>query len=532
MPRKRKTALPSGAKPHPRITWRDQGGQLRAYAYLKDLGGGREALKAPGDTHASTDPVIAEALLNQRISELMEQRRAKVLLRLDPDADLAAFSIHHLEEKEEAYRERAEEEDAEVSTWAEQWLATSETYLTRAVAFFTVHQFAINGAELPDPKPRNLASIGVTDVQAYLKWLKIQPNGRGGYLGRSSRRLHLTVLSNMIDRAISEGKLPLGSNPVTALIDKPTSPRSRTIWLEVDELALLLESARTLREFGPTYGGRPLECAYELLATFILTGAREDEIRRLRTRHVRFRDQTIHIPGTKTQTSDRIIPMHPQLREILQAYVERLGRGRDDLLFTNAAGDPFGDWRKTLDTIAVRAGFKQGKIRTRVFRTSYITHRLACIDQGAFIEPYKVAREVGHKSMNTTLWIYGRVQLRRVRMEELAFRVTAIGPDLEDRLHVLYSPPTPGERAGAKDSAELVARFLSATQEMSTGEMVAVTGLSKATIKRLRAGGFAVLQAKTSNRLRAFLEPETVPQPPHLMAPRRTGPRRAASRRG
>jgi integrase len=431
-----------GAKPHPRIAWRSQGGQLRAYAYLN---GGREGLIAPGETYATTDPVVAEALLNRRITELMERRRNKVLLRLDPDADLSDFCIHHLEEKEEAYRERrAEEEGFEVSTWAEQWLAISETYLARAVAFFTIHQYATEGEELPEPQPRNLATIGVVDIRAYLGWLKTQPNGRGGYLGRASRRLHLTVLSGVFDRAISESKLPVGSNPVAALIEKPTAPRSKTTWLEVDELALLLESARTLREFGTTYGGRPLECAYELLATFILTGAREDEIRRLRVNHIRFRDDTIHIPGTKTETSDRHIPMHPQLREILEPYVERLGRGSSDLLFKNASGEPIGDWRKTLDTIAARAGFKAGKIRTRVFRTSYITHRLACIDQGAYIEPYKVAREVGHKSMDTTLWIYGRIQRRRVRMEELAFRLSAIGPDLQDRLQALYVPPTPG----------------------------------------------------------------------------------------
>ena len=38
-----------------RIYWRDQGGVRRAYIDLRDLGGGREALKAPGEKRGTTD---------------------------------------------------------------------------------------------------------------------------------------------------------------------------------------------------------------------------------------------------------------------------------------------------------------------------------------------------------------------------------------------------------------------------------------------------------------------------------------------
>ena len=139
--------------------------------------------------------------------------------------------------------------------------------------------------------------------------------------------------------------------------------------------------------------------------------------------------------------------MHPQLSEILLPHVQRLGR-LDGLLFTTASGAPIGDWRKVWDAIATRAGFSKGQIRTRVFRTSYITHRLACIDQGAPIDPYQVAREVGHSSLAMIMKVYGRVQRRRVRMEELAFRTEVIGPDLQPRLQALHSPPPPAERKG------------------------------------------------------------------------------------
>jgi integrase len=343
------------------------------------------------------------------------------------------------------------------------------------------------------------------DVRGFLDWLATQPNGRGGVLGRASRRLHLSALSGLFRRAISEGKLPIGSNPVSALIDKPRAPRSQTSWLEVGELALLLESARILTGHWSATGQKGLPTfAYEFLATFILTGAREGEVRRLQVSHFDFDSLSIYIPGTKTDSSDRVIPMHPQLAETLLPHVQRLGRP-DGLLFTTASGAPIGDWRKVLDAIATRAGFPNGQIRTRVFRTSYITHRLACIDQGAPIDPYQVAREVGHSSLAMIMKVYGRVQRRRVRMEELAFRTEMVGPHLQPQLQALYAPPLPAEREGAAQGAELVKRFLAAIAGMTTGEICTATDIPKATVKRIRAGRQATTHAKTKSRMIDFL---------------------------
>lgn len=85
----------------------------------------------------------------------------------------------------------------------------------------------------------------------------------------------------------------------------------------------------------------------------------------------------------------------------------------------------------------MRAGWSRGQVRTRAFRTSYITHRLACIEAGAPIHPYQVAREVGHTDLRLIMKVDGRVQRRRIRMEELAFRMTAIRPGHKPRLDAL-----------------------------------------------------------------------------------------------
>jgi integrase len=293
---------------------------------------------------------------------------------------------------------------------------------------------------------------------------------------------------------------------VAGLLDKPKAPKSETSWLEVDELALLLESARILMNQERAAGRRPpLPCAYELVATFILTGAREDEIRRLQIHHLDFDADIINIPGTKTEGANRSMPMHAHLREILLPYVESLGR-TSGYVFTTDAGEPVGDWRKTLDLIATRAGFTKGRIRIRVFRTSYITHRLACIDHGAPIDPYQVAREVGHASLAMIMKVYGRVQRRRVRMEELAFRVERIGPTLQERLQALSKPPPPRERQGVKEATVLVGRFMDATSGMSLAEIAAATGIPVPTVQRLRGGKQPTLQKRTKDRIILFLD--------------------------
>src|SRR5687768_9477077 len=84
-----------------RIYWRNQGRENRAYADLRDLGGGLVALIPPHEKRATTDPEIAEELLLQRMTALKEQRRNWVLFGLDPEADLAKYVEHHLQAKAE-----------------------------------------------------------------------------------------------------------------------------------------------------------------------------------------------------------------------------------------------------------------------------------------------------------------------------------------------------------------------------------------------------------------------------------------------
>ncbi|MEE9246711.1 MAG: hypothetical protein V3U63_10985, partial [Gemmatimonadota bacterium] len=249
MPRNRKS----------RIYWRDQGGARRAYADFRDYadaGGGREALIPSGEKHATTDPDVAQKLVVERLKELGDGRRNKVLLGLERPARLQEFAAHHLIAKVRSGRV------------TESWLAQSEYQLREALRFFG---------------DRELTAIRTSDVQKYANHLRQRPNGRGGMLSGATVKLYLNSLSNLYTRAASEGCVPPGYNPVAALMDKPVARRREARWLEVHEAALLLEAARLYK---PQADALPF--MYPLVAAFLLTGGRRSEVLGLEVDDVSF----------------------------------------------------------------------------------------------------------------------------------------------------------------------------------------------------------------------------------------------------
>jgi integrase len=468
-----------------RIYWRKRGGEARAYADLRSLGGGREPLIAPGDTRATTDPTVAQVLLARRIEQLEEQRRAWAVLGVRRRATLREYADEHHAKKVRS------------GNTSEQWLRVTKQELDAAVEFF--------GAG------RDLAGIGVEDVQAYAHWLAQRTSRRGGTLSRGSQRHYLNCLSNLFRRAQGEG-LIRGVNPVQALMEKPVAPRREARWLEVSEAARLLEAARTYPYDAPagSTAGQRLQAAigevlgegecgemafmermraagshvtlerlrayaagsrvphkgflfaaaavlgveparlwrgraapatartrppahmHPLLATFLLTGGRESEVLGLTLGDVSFARGTVTFRPNewrrlKTATSHRVVPLWPQLREVLAPHVterRRAGASDDDLLFCSArTGGMVRDARKGLDAIAVHAGWQAGEIRSRAFRHTYCAARLQTLDRGAPVALWTVARELGHGGDAMVRRVYGHLGAVRHRAEVVEYRV-------------------------------------------------------------------------------------------------------------
>ena len=400
-----------------RIYWRDQGGERRAYIDLRDLGGGREALKAPGEKRGTTDSDIATELAARRVKELEDQKRRKVLLGVERVEGLKRFVATHLLQKAKG---------GKVTTG---WLEAAEYHLREAIKFF--------GEE------RDVASLTTADVQKYANHLQAVSNGRGRTLSAGSQRHYLNSLSNLFRRAQSEGLVTAGYNPVAALMEKPSGKPSEARWLEPHDAALLLESARTYRPHPDAHAG-PI---YSLLAVLLLTGGRTSEVLGLEVDDVSFHRKTITFRPNqwrrlKTLTSHRSVPLWPQLEAVLRAYFadrEREG-GLGRLLFPSPVSPSeslITDFRKALDKVAGRAGWEKGEVRSKAFRHTYTSTRLQTLDNGAPVSPFTVGRELGHGGTAMVERVYSHLGEVRHRSDVVEYRLEHHREALGKRLTAL-----------------------------------------------------------------------------------------------
>jgi integrase len=390
-----------------RVYWRERGGEARAYGDFRDLGGGREALVAKGEKLATTDPDIADKLASDRVAQLEQRRRAKTILGLEDQAALGPYAAHHLEQK------------ALAGKVTDKTIATAERHLRKAIDYF--------GSD------RLLDSISVADVQGWRN--KLAAAGLAG----SSQRNHLSDLSNLFRRAGSEGVVAPGFNPVAAMMEKPSPRSAEARWLEVHDAALLLESARTWTPPRPEINN---EAMHAILATFLLTGGRYSEVMGLDVADVSFTRKTVTFRPNehrrlKTRTSHRVVPLWPQLREILRNHLFGRDEAQGGLLFPSPRGGMVTDFRKSLGSIATRAGWAAGEVTSKQFRHTYCAARLQTLDKGAPVSAFTVSREMGHGGLRLVERIYGHLGDHRHRSEVVEFKVEQHRETLGDRLKAL-----------------------------------------------------------------------------------------------
>jgi integrase len=392
-----------------RIYTRTRGGATRYYLDARDyadVGGGREAL-SPGQGRATADPDEAEVLAGARLKELQELRLRR-LHSLPPPTGLAAYAETHLVKKRQAGKV------------TEQTLAASQVHLERAVAFF--------GAD------RQLATVEVEDVAGWIARLRDE-----GY-SSSTIRHHLNSMGNLYRRAQAEKRVPIGYNPVAAYPDKPSDGRREAHWLEVDEAALLLEAARTYR---PTCTWFAVPFAYELVATWLLTGGRPSEVTGLEVDDVSLERETVTFRVNahrrlKTLGSARVVRLWPQLAEILKAYFpkrEQMGEGT--LLFPSFRTGTEGLLQhphRILAAVAERIGYQ---LTPYTLRHTYCAARLQTLDAGAPVSPFTVGRELGHGGDALVRKVYGHLGNVRHRSDVVEYRVEQHAATLRDRLAAL-----------------------------------------------------------------------------------------------
>lgn len=360
----------------------------RFYMDNRDLPGGkREACIPEGSRRATKDRDEATAIMVARRKELKEGTASE-------DPLLAEYARRHLKVKAQ-YR-------------AESTVERDERCLRHLVDFF--------GDDV------RLSEIDVEGLTDYLSYRRQQPGSRKGTTIAAQTLLHeLHALSSLYKRAVAEDKADV--NPVRRLPEKPQVNRREAVWLEPGEAARLLRASRKQDEDPHS---RAITFLEALLGTFLLTGGRKSEVFGLLARDVDLKNEAVHFRPNRYRTLKRPehrrwVPAWPQLREILEGYLEENPRAPEALLFPSPTGGRLSDVRGSLGT-AVKGAEIEKHVTLHTLRHTYAAARMQTLDHGAPVSPYTVMRELGHGSLQLIEDTYGHLTRTRHRSPVVEYR--------------------------------------------------------------------------------------------------------------
>jgi integrase len=328
-----------------------------------------------------------------------------------------------------------------------------------------------------------LEEFATLRVQDYIDARRKAPGIRAGTtLSNATIRNELHSLSNLLSRAVADEHI--ASNAVRRLHSRPAAPPPRGEFLERDEAARLLDCAHELdqearvaceivalksradalgdarkspearalnasaRDLYLRAGLAAIHHTYEpileaLLAVFLYTGMRHEEVLGLLVEDVDFTNNWIHVRpnsyrGLKRTWHIRRLTMWPGLRAILLRYLEESDR-TTGLLFPgkNRAGEEIIRYSiaKQVNRLLVRARMDDRNISPHTFRHTFTAMLLLTVvvtDGGtkAIRNTFEVAQALGHTSDALVRKIYGHVASRSARMDSLDYEAVRLYPSI------------------------------------------------------------------------------------------------------
>jgi site-specific recombinase XerD len=363
-------------------------------------------------------------------------------------------TLFHAGVTDELPRKRAQTKaDARATAWARVppvMRATMQDYLAQLATTLrpgrvknveaTLREFAGFVTER-DPAAQRVADLGRRHVEDYKRWLAERPAAHGGPLHRHTIKDRLCALRGFFTRLIEWDAGDAPSRVPVLASDFPIPDEVLPRFLDDAAAAKLLQAARS--DDDPF-----VRLTVEFLAR---TGLRKGEYLALTTDAVVQIGSAywLHVPVGKLHT-DRYIPLHPQLKELLDGWLARRPEGlRSDLIFVEQG--------RVIPASRVDAAVAKAARAAGIGRVSphRLRHTLAtqAINRGMSLEA--IAALLGHRSLHMTL-VYAKIADRTVADEY--FTVSA-------KVEALYDAPKhlPAEAEGAemrKLRAEMHQRML------------------------------------------------------------------------
>jgi integrase len=255
------------------------------------------------------------------------------------------------------------------------------------------------------PEVSTVADITRAHIEAYKSWLAARPrhNG-GGTLHRHTIRARLTTLRCFFERIAEWGYHDAPPRPLIFAGDLPIPDQPLPRFLDDAASAKLLRAARA--DPDPF-----VRLPVEMLAR---TGLRKGELMALKVDAVVQIGSAywLRVPIGKLH-NDRYIPLHPQLKDMLDDWLADRPDLRSDLIFLDR-GRPIPPARvdRALAKLAAAAGIDRPTAHQ-------LRHTLAtqAINRGMSLEA--IAALLGHRTMAMTM-VYARIADRTVAQEYFA----------------------------------------------------------------------------------------------------------------
>jgi integrase len=279
-----------------------------------------------------------------------------------------------------------------------------------------------------DADARCVADLGRRHIEDYKRWLAERPAARGESLHRHTIRDRLGVLRGFFTRLLEWQAADAPARVPVLASDLPIADEVLPRFLDDGAATKLLQAARA--DADPF-----VRLTVEFLAR---TGLRKGEYLALTTDAVVQIGSGfwLHVPVGKLHT-DRYIPLHPQLKDLLDGWLARRPDGlRSKLIFVEQGrAMPVSRVDAAVAKAARTAGI--GPVSPHRLRHTLATQ---AINRGMSLEA--IAALLGHRSLRMTM-VYARIADRTVAEEYFS---------VAEKVEALYNAPKqlPADAEGAE----------------------------------------------------------------------------------